>query len=258
MSAPFLQKIDWQRPWLTPFRACAEPLLQADDWRTELNALASAKGLYNHRHLPIHFVPQASLPPDTSYEAFISTTGGVPTRDNLHDFFNALMWLTFPQIKIRLNALQAGEIAKGQDKTRGKLRDAATIFDENAALLVVRDSALIEALRARRWHEVFITQRDAFEGGCELWLFGHALMEKLNKPYKGITAHAWPVPVDATFFGMSLLDKRNWLDATVAHQLANGLTTADFTPLPVLGIPGWLEGQDAGFYADAAVFRPLR
>jgi hypothetical protein len=157
MSAPFLQKIDWQRPWLKPFRAKGELLQQTSDWRAGLNALASAQNLYNHRHLPVQFVPQANLPPDTAYEEFISATGGVPTRDNLHDFFNALVWLTFPQIKIQLNALQAAEIANGQNKNRGKLRDAATIFDENAALLVVRDNALLEALRAHRWHEAFMT-----------------------------------------------------------------------------------------------------
>ena len=35
-------------------------------------------------------------------------------------------------------------------------------------------------------------------------------------------------------------------------------TTADFTPLPVLGLPGWCEDQDDDFYNDAAVFRPKR
>lgn len=262
MSAEFLDAIDWRRPWLAPFRVIAEPLLQAQDWRATLNAMASVKGVRNHRGLPIHFVPQASLPPQTPYEAFISATGGVPTRENLHDFFNALVWLSFPKIKIRLNALQAAEIGKAsanpQSGRRGTVRDAATIFDENAALLVVRDPEWIGELRAHRWRELFITHRAAFERDCEVWLFGHALMEKLVAPYKAITAHVWPVVAEMTFFAMSETDKRGWLDDAVSTQVAEGLSTSDFTPLPVLGVPGWWEGQDENFYADATVFRVTR
>ena len=53
--------------------------------------------------------------------------------------------------------------------------------------------------------------------------------------------------------------RRAWLDARVAQDLARqGLSTADFTPLPVLGLPGWSEQQDDVFYNDTAVFRPKR
>jgi hypothetical protein len=36
------------------------------------------------------------------------------------------------------------------------------------------------------------------------------------------------------------------------------LSTAGFTPLPVLGVPGWWQGQDEAFYLDQTVFRPKR
>ena len=45
---------------------------------------------------PVRFVPHESRPRGEAYEAFIARTGCVPTRDNLHDLFNALVWLTFP------------------------------------------------------------------------------------------------------------------------------------------------------------------
>jgi hypothetical protein len=49
----------------------------------------------------------------------------VPTRENLHDFFNGLVWQTFPLIKRELNALQAAQIAAaGVGKSRGPARDA--------------------------------------------------------------------------------------------------------------------------------------
>lgn len=264
MGTPFFAEIDWQRPWLASVRDTAVPILQAEeDWRSALNCAAQQSGLRNHRGEPIRFVPQSSLPQGVAYEAFISATGGVPTRDNLHDFFNALVWLTLPAIKIRLNALQAAEIARVQvtgsaPRTRGKVRDAATLFDENAALLVVRDEEWLEAFRSHRWSEVFIERRDAFAQECEVWLFGHALMEKLVRPYKAITAHAWPIPADDAFFRMAPAEKRAWLDETVSQQLAGGFASPGFTPLPMLGIPGWCDGQDSAFYGDLTVFRPRR
>jgi hypothetical protein len=39
---------------------------------------------------------------------------------------------------------------------------------------------------------------------------------------------------------------------------AEGLSNAGFTPLPVLGVPGWWPGQDEAFYLDQTVFRPKR
>jgi len=260
VPASFLDVIDWSRPWLAPYRTIADTLVRASDWRQTLNALASEMDLRNHRGLPIHFVPQAHLPPGMAYEEFISTTGGVPTRENLHDFFNALMWLSFPKIKVQLNALQAKEIEKAANLPkvggRGNVRDAATIFDENAALLVTRDSEWIEALRARRWTDVFLMQREVFECNCEVKLFGHALMEKLVKPYKAITAHGWPLAVNNNFFLLSPIEKRFWLDEAVAQQLSSGIDKSTFTPVPVLGIPHWWRGQNREFYTDPVVFRP--
>lgn len=262
MSVPFLARIDWSRPWLASVRAIGEVIAQVPDWRQELNRRAVELGLHNHRGLAIHFVPQADLPPDTAYETFISNTGCVPTRDNLHDFFNALVWLTFPQIKIQLNALQAREIerlaAECALAPRGKLRDAATIFDENAVLLVTSNHDLVDALRAHEWEDVFMLRRAEFVRDCSVFLFGHALMEKLVAPYKAITGHAWIVAPDIPAAGLALAEQCNWIDTAVAQQLAHGLSTADFSPLPVLGVPGWWMDQDNDFYRDTTVFRAKR
>lgn len=269
MSAPMhdglFAGIDWSRPWLAPFQELAADITRHPDWRAALNERAAVMGLKNHRGLPICFVPQSRLPQGTAYEAFISATGGVPTRENLHDFFNALVWLTFPKIKVRLNALQAAEIERGaaQEKSgsitvRGKVRDAATIFDENTALLIVREPALIDLFRSHQWHELFVVRRSTFFRDSDVWLFGHALMEKLVTPYKAITAHAWPLIGDDAFFSMEETERRAWLDDVVSSQLLGGLGTSSFTPLPVLGVPGWWNGQDDAYYADTVVFRPRR
>lgn len=264
---PVSTSIDWTRPWYASIKAASEKLIGHTDWMTELNRQCAAKALTNHRGLPLSFVEQSALPEGAAYEAFIGATGKVPTRDNLHDFFNALVWLSFPSIKRRLNALQAAQIAHaGIGKSRGPARDAATIFDENCALLMVSDTsqgeALVESIRNHQWQSAFLDQRDTFGQQAEVWLFGHALMEKLVTPYKSITAHTWVVTAPPDFFSMTSAARREWLDLQVANELQQqdpaGLSTACFTPLPVLGVPGWWQPQDREFYDDAAVFRPRR
>lgn len=256
----FRAAIDWSKPWLAPFQAGASPLLIASDWRMAASGAAAAMKLRNHRGLSIRFVPQEALPPGAIYEAFISTTGQVPSRDNLHDFFNALMWLHFPDTKVRLNALQAAEIDRngGGTGVRGKLRDAATIFDENASVIICRDPAFELALRAHDWSEIFQSRRMQLGIDWDVRLFGHALLEKLVNPYKSVTAHAWVIQAGDEFFCRRDEDKCGWVDAAVSEAMSAGFTTASFTPLPVAGVPGWWEGQGAAFYADASVFRPSR
>jgi hypothetical protein len=254
----FADAIDWTRPWLAPYRDPAAPLIQSTDWLAALNRRAADIGLCNHDGLPLRFVPQSELPTGVAYEAFIGATGRVPTRDNLHDFFNALVWMKFPSIKAALNRLQASQIAKfGIGRLRGPARDAATIFDENAALLITRDPGLAAALRAHDWQQAFMTRRPTFFRDTEIRLFGHALLEKLVNPYKAITAHAWLLHADDGFFALDTCDKCAWIDQRVGAALsAQALSTSDFTPLPVLGVAGWWPGQDQAFYADRTVFRP--
>ena len=260
-----LDQIDWTRHWYDSVRPAFDRLAKDPATVSDaLNAGAAGLGLQNASGLPLRFVPQADLPDGQAYEQFIGATGCVPTRDNLHDFFNGLVWLTFPRIKQRLNALQAAQIAlAGVGKSRGPARDAATIFDENAALLVVRDSdaarELVNALRGHRWTEALFDRRAQFGTDVQPWLFGHALMEKLVAPRKAITAHTRVVVAPDAYFALDWNAQRSWIDEAVTGQLGSGdLTTASFTPLPVLGVPGWCEGQDDAFYADTSVFRPKR
>ena len=265
MAAELLQ-IDWSRRWYDSVRPAYDALgLDGAEFAGAFNRHAAALALRNHRGLPISFVPQESLPEGTAYEEFISATGNVPTRDNLHDFFNGLVWQTFPLIKRELNALQAAQIAASgsANKARGPARDAATIFDENAALLVVRASsagrALVDELRAHCWEAALFEKRGLFGADAQVWLFGHALMEKLVAPRKAMTAHTRIVFAPDAYFDLDTAAQRAWIDGTVAQVLRDeGLSTASFTPLPVLGVPGWWLEQDLDFYLDTTVFRPKR
>ncbi|MEK9803494.1 MAG: DUF3025 domain-containing protein, partial [Curvibacter sp.] len=185
-----------------------------------------------------------------AYERFIFETGQVPTREGLHDFFNGLIWLQFPQTKRRLNQLQAAVIAAdGIRPVRGPLRDALTLFDENAALLQAPD-ALWAALQARDWRRLFVDLRPLWRA-ARVTLFGHALIEKLVQPRKDITAHVYRVPLGVAPAA---------LDGGLAGDLAGeALARKPFQPLPVLGVPGWWPANESpAFYDDAQVFRPRR
>lgn len=227
-------------PWLVPYVSVARNLLAAaksDSVADALNAAGDAD---------VRFVEQSALPADEPYESFIARTACVPTRDNLHDLFNGLMWLSYPKTKRRLNLIHAEEIRSrgGAAGARGPLRDALTLFDENAAILQA-PHILIEALRSRHWKRLFIDRRAEWQS-ARLGLFGHALLEKLMQPRKAITAHVWIVE-DLT-------------DVAIASSLEPArLAAKDFLPLPVLGVPGWWpENENPAFYDDADVFRVPR
>ena len=240
-----LPAVDWAQPWLAPYRSSGGAVEQAARHAGVAAALQAVKPA----QAP-DFVHQDALPAGQAYEAHIFQTRTVPTRDNLHDFFNGLVWLAFPQTKRRLNELQAAEITRsGVAAVRGPLRDALTLLDENGAVLDA-PPALWQALIARDWHTLFITQRGLWSE-ARLLLFGHALLEKLVTPRKPITAHVL-LTHDAS--GPAAFDDERMAQALDARQLER----KPFVPLPVLGVPGWWGGNEAAaFYADSQVFRPL-
>ncbi len=258
--------LDWQQPWLAPWRADAAGLLahlaagqSVASALNSLNVLNTQGGSLDgaHRRAPIRFVAQSELPAGQAYEQFIFETRQVPTRDNLHDLFNGLCWLKFPQTKSRLNALQAEQIAVGGVlPTRGAVRDALTVFDENSALLMA-PQPIWDALLARQWQRLFIELRPLW---CEarLVLFGHALLEKLANPRKPITAHVYLGMPDMS--ELCALERPASLDRWVAHDLsAAKLAGKPFAPLQVLGVPGWwADNENFSFYDDSDIFRPAK
>jgi Protein of unknown function (DUF3025) len=232
-----LAQIDWRGPWFEPYRelgvAASGEVAQGASLTAALNARRPAGAPeFTAAH------EQGTEP----YESFVARTSHVPTRDDLHDFFNALVWLRFPALKRAMNLAHAAEIARdGVTRTRGPVRDALTLLDENGLLLSAPD-ALTLALGRHDWRELFITRRDLWRE-ARITIVGHALLEKLLAPRKAITAHVWlalpgqgdpALPdLDAQWFGPA------------------------FSTLPVLGIPGWWPAnEDPTFYDDDAVFRP--
>lgn len=226
--------IDWNRPWfdtLVPTRR--EPGSFGDaalPVHRQLDALAGGGAP--------RFVPATVLPPGEAYETQVARTGEVPTRDNLHDLLNGLVWLRCGPLKRRLNALHAAALGRdGVGAGRGPLRDALTLFDECGALWDEPDPLLLLlALRERDWQGLFVRHRARWRHQ-RLAIVGHGLLEQLaTAPRKALTAHVLARDPLA-------LSEAQW-------------ASKPFLPLPVLGIPGWWPGQDdPDFYDDPKVFR---
>ena len=77
------------------------------------------------------------------------------------------------------------------------------------------------------------------------------VQEQLANPRKGLTAHVWCANAPA---------EAGELDGWLAAQIsAAALARKPFTPLPLLGVPGWwAPNAGLSFYDDPLVFRPRR
>lgn len=249
-----LADIDWSQPWFAPWRELGEPTArQALEHQSVAEALNSNTDAAKCEAKEVRFVPQSALPEGQAYEDFIFKTAQVPTRDGLHDFFNGLCWQRFPLAKRRLNQLQAAEIeAQGVRATRGPVRDALTLFDENVVLMHAPDEVWA-ALQARDWLKLFVDLRAQWQE-VHLVLFGHALLEKLVTPYKSITGHVYRVDRHVNPSDEAALDA--WL---VQDLQPAKLATKPYEPLPVLGVPSWWAANAVrAYYEDTHVFRPKR
>jgi hypothetical protein len=252
------------RPWLAPYAPFIDSLgprgLDADPARLlePLNRLARERNLRTLSGRPLQFIDACASPASVdglAYETAIAETGAVPTRTlgagARHDLYNALAWLRFPQTKAVLNGLQAAQIGRhGIGARRGAVRDAVTLFDENAVVWLCDDPAPARALAAFDWSTLFRLLRDPDAPRVTTWVLGHALLEKLEAPFKAITAHALPLALAADT-APDDVDR-----ALAARWRASPPASTDFCPLPVMGLPGWCEDNERpGFYDDTTVFR---
>ncbi|MDO4967983.1 MAG: DUF3025 domain-containing protein [Comamonadaceae bacterium] len=260
----WVSSIDWSRPWLASVARIGQPMVAQIAQGLPVHAALNQYLPAALQEAGLRFVPQEALPDGVAYETFIREQRCVPTRDHLHDVFNGLIWLHWPQLKLHLNQLQAQAIARdGVGQRRGPLRDAITVLDENGAIWLA-PQPLVEALRARQWQRLMVELRPLWAQSC-LWPVGHALLEKLVQPRKPMTAHVLCLPwtpdtvaaLQASGDAVS-----SALDAHMARDMlvcADVLATKPFSPLPVLGVPGWwAQNEELSFYDDPLVFRAAR
>ena len=285
-------------PWLSAFdvqarQACLT--LPSGALREWFNAVARSRDLRTGLGVPLRMIDQSELPPGCAYETHIAQTGELPTRDNLHDRFNALVWLHLPKLKALLNAIQAREISLHghRNNQRGPWRDWATLLDESGVLVLARqhEQVLQDFWLSHDWLGLFWEHRTNWQHPDDLtappfsrarsliqspwsvWPVGHALLEKGQRPYKAITAQAWvltgpleppglatdsdALDLDGSQVWGQLDDWASW--ALRSKQQAEAQRPSRLWPLPIMGVPGWCpDNQEQVFYQDPQVFRPER
>ncbi len=214
-----------------------------------------AKGLTNSRGRQILFVDDEGR----DYESRIYLKGEIQTRKNsCHDLFNALVWMTFPKAKACLNSIHFHEMAK-EAGHRGKARDIATHFDESGVIVATSDEALSAKLQNFEWHSLFWENRRKVLEEMRFFMFGHGLLEKALSPFMGLTGNGLVFPVEKQFFSRSLNAQLAILDESFEIRYSKIEKTRDFSPVPLLGYPGWMtENSEEAFYLNESYFRKGR
>lgn len=197
---------------------------------------------------------EALLDDGLNYEVRVAQ-GRIATRPgNWHDLFNALVWARHPALKAALNARQCLHLAGSADGRRNRAQQALTQFDESGVIVRVRDASLLDRWDRHDWFALFLGHAERWRRGeiAVVAVIGHALLEQALLPGRQLVGKCL-VMVQDTQTDVGL--------ARVAAAIRNGEVLEDpmeLRPLPLAGIPGWHRQQDAGFYADADYFRPLR
>ena len=240
-----------------------------DNYQHILNT--NEKAVQTKNNKTIRFVEQSDRPScfEDHYENRIYLTGEVQTRlQNWHDFFQVLVWRTFPKIKVELNArhYQAAIDRKhntAASKNRSPIENAITLFDECGAIILSSDMQLLELVKQHQWKELFWHRRPYFDQHFKCVVFGHALYEKAIAPYIGMTAHCVLLTVPADLLTQPLHAILNYCDNHVAqdftYQKQRIRSPKDLHPFPILGMPGWhSENSQESFYDNTSYFRPKR
>ncbi|RYZ58628.1 MAG: DUF3025 domain-containing protein [Proteobacteria bacterium] len=232
-----------------------EPLLEdvpflrdIADWPSpkEWQEAAESKQIWEAIDQQLSFTPEIKLgqrakrkqkdaPPGRSYEASIVEKSEIPTRiANLHDFFNALIWINFPLGKYHLHR-RAYEIQTAWWQTHDRqkrcpLLDRMTCFDEGGIVFDLPENlerGPVEALIQSRDDEA---KKLLVECYAERFsFFGHGMMEVMMKGKSNI--HAACIILDP---GPESLDYR-----LSAYLKAFGEQTADHGAVNV----SWFSAQ---------------
>jgi len=192
------------------------------------------------------------------YEPRVYLKKELQTRtENWHDFFNAMVWMSFPETKKTLNSLHF-KAASNRDvgTNRSTLENRITQFDECGAIIISNNKILLELIQKHQWKELFLEHKESFENDIKCVVFGHAIFEKALAPYIGMTCHCILVEdkkllKDIQEYSYANLDQ--YLARLWKHEIAT--STPRFNAFPILGIPDYWSDQSTKFYSNENYFR---
>ncbi len=116
------------------------------------------------------------------YDRQISLHNQVPTRPgNWHDFFNFVIWASFPITKYALHGLgyrAANEYLKNNSFNRSRINDLVTLFDEGGVAIIIFDQELYNTLIVR--DTLSLSEiGPKYQDDIQCVIFGHALLESI-------------------------------------------------------------------------------
>lgn len=200
-----------------------------------------------------------------SYEPTIFAAAELPVHEqSWHDFFQLLAWASYPLAKAQLNASHVDAIEQrsrsATPERRSPAENALTLFDENGAVILCSNPALIDAITQFRWKYLFWECRDALYKSLRCSVFGHALFEKALNPYIGMCAHAIILQCDEATITAPINEQTNYIDRCLSKFFIEGtlVTPKQLQPFPLLGMPGWFNNSSEFFYDNVNYFRAGR
>lgn len=261
-----------QSAMFRPLLPFVEHYLEFSDWPSvkQLNtALFEQRApVHSIEGVRIKLVDQDPRPEklEDQYAPRIALRGEIQTREhNWHDFFQAVTWAMFPETKVAINALHypAAKARFNDPGFKGKRtqqENALSQFDECGIVILSSNTALLEAIRNFEWQELFWHQRQSLSQDMKCIVFGHAIYEKAITPYIGLTAKAILIEVDSNTLSLDDAAFLSHCDALLAQRFTAPVEINSprmLQPFPVLGLPGYFEGnEDEAFYDNREYFRP--
>jgi len=195
-----------------PLLKAAQHFRHCERWPelADYNAMARALNLRNATGLGLVFAAarpkprgsrrrQAAQLTQLSYEAQVYQNGEVPTRlGSWHDFFNALVWGTYPLAKAALNHRQI--TAATSTTARVREQDRLAMFDEGGIIRLQGQPANAADL-----------------------VFGHALFEAYMHGQMAVYGMAYPLLHNESPPSSGSLIKLSLIDAELARHIHSGL-----------------------------------
>ena len=193
------------------------------------------------------------------YAPRIYLTGEIQTRtENWHDFFQFLTWFMFPKTKAVINSIHVpaaqsridAEIDLGR---RSPIENMLSLFDEGGAVILCSDDSMLQLIRDFKWKELFWQRRNELSEKLKLVTFGHALYEKGLSPYIGMTANCILLHVNEDLLQKTTQQQLDYIDTSLSQLFSEGKPykkPKDLSPFPLLGLPGWDDGNKVESYYD--------
>jgi hypothetical protein len=181
-------RFDHGKSVFRPLRDAIAPFREFADWPPLEAWNAAMPEVYSDGGARIRFVEMGpkkrrakELDLASIYDERIYIKGEVPSRlRGWHDFFNMLVWATFPNVKRAINARQRAALRAHVDPTMTKLpsartkeQDALAMLDEGGLILATRVE-LDDAIEQADLEPILAAIRT---GDARAILLGHAIYE---------------------------------------------------------------------------------